>query len=159
MSQKIMFNAKTTQNCIDHQPNNIESDDLVVEVTPSNVINLFTYIAAEFGNGDLTYSFDGETMTLLIDINGVNGSIAVGDLDPYQTWDANSTTDFFALRAILSVDPKHLNELNRTHPNTKFYLDGNNILAEEAFYLTYGVTTLNVLDRFSAFVKTVNATF
>ncbi|WP_017190551.1 hypothetical protein [Vibrio harveyi] len=152
-----MLDAKTTQIYIDHQPNSIGSDDLVVEVTPSNVISLFTDIAAEFGNGDLTYSFDGETMSLLIDINGVNGSIAIGDLDPYKTWDANSSTDFFALRAILAVEPVHLNELNRTHPNTKFYLDGNNVIAEEAFYLTYGIPALNVLDRFAAFVKTINA--
>ncbi|HHY0527495.1 TPA: hypothetical protein ACVU4L_004195 [Vibrio parahaemolyticus] len=152
-----MFNTKQNESYIDHHENCCNSDDLLAEVTPSNVINLFTEIAAEFGNGDLTYSFDSDTLTLLVDIDGVNGSIAVGDLDPYKTWNANGSTDFFVLRAILSVAPTHLNELNRSHPNTKFYLDGNNVLAEEPFYLSYGVATLNVLDRFSAFIKTVNA--
>lgn len=138
-------------------PREIACDEVLSELNGSDIINLFQSIASEFGNGDIQYSFDSETASVLLAIDGITSSISVADIDPYATWTANSASDFIALRAMITVPVSTLNKLNQLHPNTKFYSCDTAIIAEEAFYLSHGVASLNLLDRFSAFLNTIRS--
>lgn len=144
-------------NLINHIPNEVSPDQIYEQLNSSDLVNLFQSIAPEFGNGEVSFSFDESTASVLFMVNGIGSSISVADIDPFSTWTANSSSEFVALRALIEVEESLINTLNTKHPNTKFYSSANVIIAEEAFYLGHGVASLNLLDRFSAFLNTIRS--
>lgn len=148
---------KNECNLIEYVPTTFDANSTVELLSTGETICLFESIANEFGNGELKYHFDRETASILIHIDGVPSSISIVDLDPYSTWDSNGESDFIAFRALLNVDPAMVNELNKAHPNVKFYSHSGQVIAEESIYLSYGVSALNLMDRTSSFITTITA--
>lgn len=144
-SQNIPFEAKE-----------FEYDSTVTSVSTSDVVNLFSSIAPEFGEGTVSFAFDNETSSVWIAIPGVSSQISVVDIDPFSTWDASGSSDVIAIRAIIKDSTVSANDLSRHHSFTKFYEEGEIIIAEEPVFLTHGIAMLNLLDRLVAFLTTIN---
>lgn len=133
-----------------------EYDSTVTSVSTSDVVNLFSSIAPEFGEGTVSFAFDNETSSVWIAIPGVSSQISVVDIDPFSTWDASGSSDVIAIRAIIKDSAVSANDLSRHHSFTKFYQEGDIIIAEEPVFLTHGIAMLNLLDRLVAFLTTIN---
>lgn len=133
-----------------------EYDSTISKVSTSDVVNLFTSIAPEFGEGTVSFTFDNETSSVWLDIPGVSSQISVVDIDPFSTWDASGSSDVIAIRALIKDSKASANDLSRHHSFTKFYQEGDIIIAEEPMYLSHGVAMLNLLDRLVAFLTTIN---
>lgn len=56
----------------------------------------------------------------------------------------------------LMFDSETVMAMNEAHPNIKLYLKNERLVIEEAYYLSYGVSILNLMDRLSAYLNTLS---
>ncbi|EPR7484068.1 hypothetical protein ACU8KO_002693 [Vibrio alginolyticus] len=139
-----------------------ESDEALDGVFPQEVLSLFQSVLPEFGSAGLSYVVDEKEGSLRLILNDIPAEFCVLNINPYDGWDTEEKkTDYFVVRALLPVSNEYSSEvvmeMNKYHPHLKFYKDAERVVVEEAYYLAYGIPVLNLMDRISAYLKTVNA--
>ncbi|MDF4421608.1 hypothetical protein [Vibrio parahaemolyticus] len=138
-----------------------ESDATLEEVLPQEVLSLFQSVVPEYGNAGLSYAVDDKEGALRLILNDIPADFCVVNINPYDGWDTEKKTDYFVVRALLpdsrEFSSEVIMEMNKLHPHLKFYIDDGRVVVEEAYYLAYGIPVLNLMDRISAYLKTVNA--
>ena len=148
--------ALDTAHIIPFVDTEFDYDSTISKVSTSDLVNLFMSISPEFGEGTLSFAFDKETNSIWLDMPGVSSQISIADIDPFKTWDAAGESDVIAIRALIKNSKVSANTLSQHHSFTKFFSDGETIIAEEPIYLTHGVSMMNMLDRIVAFIETIN---
>lgn len=138
-----------------------DADSILEEASPEDMISLITSVASEFGEGELNYSFDSEHRALQIRVMDLGVDVQVSNLNEHIDWEFENKSDFLILRSVM---PKHVKfdseavmRMNEAHPNIKLYLKNERLVIEEAYYLSYGVSVLNLMDRLSAFLNTLSS--
>ncbi|MDH1472604.1 hypothetical protein [Shewanella sp. GD03713] len=138
-----------------------ESDAALEEVLPQEVLSLFKSIVPEFGDSGLNFAVDGKHGVLKLLISDINADFCVVNINPFDGWDSETKTDYFVVRALLPDSSNYTSDvvmqMNKLHPHIKFYIEDGRVIVEEAYYLAYGIPVLNLMDRISAYLRTVNA--
>ncbi|BEI26310.1 hypothetical protein R7D97_16180 [Vibrio sp. Vb5031] len=137
-----------------------DADGQLEEASPEDMISLISSVTSEFGEGGLRYSFNPSGRDLQIKVVDLDVEIQVSNLSQHIDWDLETKSDFLLLRSVM---PKHLMfdsetvmAMNEAHPNIKLYLKNERLVIEEAYYLSYGVSILNLMDRLSAYLNTLS---
>ena len=136
-----------------------ESDEILEEVKPRDLISLFLNVISEFEYADLQYSLNDKGC-LHIHIQDILLDIYVTNLDTPGTWTVWGKIDNFILSAEL---PGHIEasitavmELNDSYPHMKFSLRDGKVFLKDTFYIRHGIGVLNIMDRIFNFICTFN---
>ncbi|HBC3404749.1 TPA: hypothetical protein KDY05_002024 [Vibrio parahaemolyticus] len=137
-----------------------DADSVLEEASPEDMISLISSVASEFGESGLHYSFMPEGRDLHIRVIDLGVEIQVSNLSQHIEWDLECKSDFILLRSVMpstvSFDSDTVMAMNEAHPNIKLYLKNERLVIEEAYYLSYGVNVLNLMDRLSALLNTLS---
>lgn len=138
-----------------------DSEESIDAVNPQEIIALFQSVVPEFGESGLTYNYDESMNGLLLTFPDLKFSTAAISLDHSEKWNWSTRSDCILMRTILDIDEAYLDlnavmALNEAHPHIKLYRNEAGVVIEDAYNLVYGVSVLNIMERLSAYLQTVD---
>lgn len=132
-------------------------DSFFRKVTPSDVINLFSSVSPEFGNGEIKYLFDNDTDVIMLRLQGVSPSISILGSNKEQKWTANGNACSFVMKAVCRKDlgGDDIAQLSEANYGLTLYPKNGHVICECSAELASGVPTLNLMDLVARFLTTV----
>lgn len=140
------------------------SDSCLKNITPSEVVTLFSDIAPEFGDGDMKYCFDHELSSVLIKLDGVEPDVFISDVSEGPGHFKLGHSNLISMKSILGVSAAEifLNELNEKYSGIVFQEHLGHLLCEyhieisnNSYINNKNSSVLDVMDNMVYFLSSI----